>query len=235
MQSRASANRPTHQVQLHLQMLSRSGQANSINIRQSRCTLQYPKGASAAPRELCRQRVAAVHCRAGGRDVGGAAHVRRRPSHAEGEQLGRSNPVGGWQVCLCEAAGAGATAKLRQFLACSLHAPGHGPIGMLGSIAPARVHHKLHFCCSSMMRCAMFWRNCLQMFMLRATQLLPHTRHTSLEKTAHAVLTGHARHTATFKVLLYAPGIPELMSATCMHCPCVFAMSTCFEHARSSG
>ena len=39
------------------------------------------------------------------------------------------------------------------------------------------------------------------MFMLRATQLLPHTRHTSLEKTAHAVLTGHARHTATFKVL----------------------------------
>jgi hypothetical protein len=40
----------------------------------------------------------------------------------------------------------------------------------------------------------------LQMFMLRATQLLPHTRHTSLEKTAHAVLTGHARHTTTFKV-----------------------------------
>ena len=45
----------------------------------------------------------------------------------------------------------------------------------------------------------------LQMFMLRATQLLPHTRHTSLEKTAHAVLTGHARHTATFKVLSTIP------------------------------
>jgi hypothetical protein len=47
-----------------------------------------------------------------------------------------------------------------------------------------------------------FWRTRLQMFMLRATQLLPHTRHTSLEKTAHAVLTGHARHIATFKVCL---------------------------------
>lgn len=40
----------------------------------------------------------------------------------------------------------------------------------------------------------------LQMFMLRATQLLPHTRHTSLEKTAQATLTGHGRHTTTFKV-----------------------------------
>ncbi len=40
----------------------------------------------------------------------------------------------------------------------------------------------------------------LQMFFLRATQMLPHTRHTSLEKTAHAALSAHGRHTTTFKV-----------------------------------
>ena len=39
-----------------------------------------------------------------------------------------------------------------------------------------------------------------QMFMLRATQLLPHTRHTSLEKTAHASLSANGRHATTFKV-----------------------------------
>ncbi len=38
-----------------------------------------------------------------------------------------------------------------------------------------------------------------QMFMLRATQLLPHTRHTATEKTAHAQLASYGRHSMTFK------------------------------------
>lgn len=54
----------------------------------------------------------------------------------------------------------------------------------------------------------------VQMFMLRATQLLPQTRHSTLGKTATATLSANARHHMTFKV---SPLRPPSVPSPCIH------------------
>ena len=46
--------------------------------------------------------------------------------------------------------------------------------------------------------------NCTQMFMIRATQLLPHTRFSEFEKSSVASLSAHGKYASAFKASLHA-------------------------------